>query len=65
IATPWINSLSTTPSHWSSTPAQMTQMIHGAYSPAYPSSPGNMSLSPYANVPSLLSSLSSPPQLPS
>ncbi|CAF3316832.1 unnamed protein product [Rotaria socialis] len=79
IATPWINSLSTTPSHWPSTPAQMTPMIHGgfspsansdtigfspAYSPAYPSSPGNMSPSPYTNVPSPLSPSNYPPQSP-
>ncbi|CAF5151720.1 unnamed protein product [Rotaria sp. Silwood1] len=53
IETPWIGSFSTTPSHWPSTPAQMTPISHGgfspsatsdtigfspAYSPAYPSS---------------------------
>jgi DNA-directed RNA polymerase II subunit RPB1 len=79
IETPWIGSLSTTPSHWPSTPAQMTPMGQGgfspsinsdtigfspAYSPAYPSSPGNMSPSPYTNVQSPLSPSNYHPQSP-
>lgn len=78
--TPWINSLSTTPSHWSSTTPQMTPGPQGgfspsatsdtigfspAYSPAYPSSPGNMSPSPYTNIQSPLSPSNYHPQSPS
>ncbi|CAF4100212.1 unnamed protein product, partial [Rotaria sordida] len=80
IETPWIGSLSTTPSHWSSTPHQMTPINQGgfspsstsdtigfspAYSPAYPSSPGNMSPSPYNNIQSPLSPSNYHPQSPS
>jgi DNA-directed RNA polymerase II subunit RPB1 len=65
IETPWIGSLSTTPSHCPSTPSQMTPRTQGgfspsttsdtigfspAYSPGYISSPGNMSPSPYINI---------------
>jgi DNA-directed RNA polymerase II subunit RPB1 len=78
--TPWIGSVSTTPSHWPSTPAQMTPMGQGgfspstnsdtigfspAYSPLYPSSPGNMSPSPYTNIQSPLSPSNYHPQSPS
>ncbi|CAF4620518.1 unnamed protein product, partial [Rotaria sp. Silwood2] len=70
IQTPWIGSLSTTPSYWPSTPAQMTPLGPGGFSPSpssdtigfssaysslYPSSPGNMSPSPYTNIQSPLS----------
>ena len=51
IETPWIGSLSTTPSHWSSTtpqgdfsPSATSDTI--GFSPAYPSSPRNTSPSP-------------------
>jgi DNA-directed RNA polymerase II subunit RPB1 len=79
IETPWISSLSTTPSHWSSTTPQMTPAAQGgfspsatsdtigfspAYSPAYPSSPGNMSPSPYTNIQSPLSPSNYHPQSP-
>ena len=70
ISTPWIGSLSCTPSHWPSTPSQITPHHHGgfspssisesnafspAYSPGYGTSPGNISPSPYTNIPSPVS----------
>jgi DNA-directed RNA polymerase II subunit RPB1 len=79
VETPWIGYLSTTPSHWSSTTPQMTPAPMGgfspsatsdtigfspAYSPGYPSSPGNMSPLPYTNIPSPLSPSNYHPQSP-
>ena len=79
MQTPWIGSFSTTPSHWPSTPAQMTPMGQGgfspsttsdtigfspAYSPLYPSSPGHMSPSPYTDIQSPSSPSNYHPQSP-